>query len=243
MAKRWGSIWTVILLVILFLLGALIIILHLDKVKTVLADSDNIPTVIIDPGHGGMDGGAVGAEGQVEKEINLSVALKLRDLLEANGFRTMMTRESDISIHDPQYQSVQQQKTSDLKNRLKLMNESSDTIFISIHQNKYSSSSAKGAQVFYSTNREESKALAEILQQNLIAMLQPENSRTIKPGTKDLFLLYKAEKPAVLIECGFLSNYEEAKLLSSEEYQEKLAFSIFCAILQYLSQSSSQASL
>ncbi|MDY4191446.1 MAG: N-acetylmuramoyl-L-alanine amidase [Oscillospiraceae bacterium] len=243
MRKKWGSLWTAILLAVLFLLGAVLVILHLDSAKTVLAEQNSLPLVIIDPGHGGMDGGAIGTDGQVEKEINLSIALKLRDMLESNGITTLMTRESDVSIHDQGCETVREQKTSDLKNRLKLMNEASDAVFVSIHQNKYTSSSAKGAQVFYSTNREESKLLAEILQKNLTEMLQPENTRVIKPGTKALFLLYKAEKPAVLIECGFLSNYEEAKRLSGTEYQEQLAFSIFCSLLQYLDNSQSPADM
>ena len=161
--------------------------------------------------------GAIGVDGQIEKEINLSIALKLDTMLRAYGFQTIMTRDSDVSIHSPDAKTVRQQKTSDLKNRLKLLEDTSSGILISIHQNKYSQSSAHGTQVFYGKNCLESKELAEMLQKTITGYLQPENTREIKQATKDIYILYQATKPAVMVECGFLSNAAEADKLTDED--------------------------
>lgn len=193
---------------------------------------------IIDAGHGGMDGGAIGVDGQIEKEINLSIALKLDTMLRAYGFQTIMTRDSDVSIHSPDAKTVRQQKTSDLKNRLKLLEDTSSGILISIHQNKYSQSSAHGTQVFYGKNCPESKELAEMLQKTITGYLQPENAREIKQATKDIYILYQATKPAVMVECGFLSNAAEADKLTDEEYQDQIAFSICMALMNCLADQS-----
>jgi len=185
-----------------------------------------------------MDGGAIGVDGQIEKEINLSIALKLDTMLRAYGFQTIMTRDSDVSIHSPDAKTVRQQKTSDLKNRLKLLEDTSSGILISIHQNKYSQSSAHGTQVFYGKNCPESKELAEMLQKTITGYLQPENAREIKQATKDIYILYQATKPAVMVECGFLSNAAEADKLTDEGYQDQIAFSICMALMNCLADQS-----
>ena len=159
-------------------------------------------------------------------------------MLRAYGFQTIMTRDSDVSIHSPDAKTVRQQKTSDLKNRLKLLEDTSSGILISIHQNKYSQSSAHGTQVFYGKNCPESKELAEMLQKTITGYLQPENTREIKQATKDIYILYQATKPAVMVECGFLSNAAEADKLTDEEYQDQIAFSICTALMNCLADQS-----
>lgn len=190
-------------------------------------------TVIIDAGHGGVDGGAVSADGIVEKHINLSIALKLKMLCEIFGYNVIMTREADISIHDADATTIKAQKTSDLHNRLKIADEHPDAILISIHQNKFQSTSSKGMQVFYSSNDAGSKVLAEAIQSFTKNNLMTDNERVTKPITKSVYLIYNAKQPAVLVECGFLSNREEAQMLNDEEYQQKLAYCIFGGLQEY----------
>lgn len=190
--------------------------------------------IIIDPGHGGMDGGAVGKDGVIEKDINLAISLKLRNLLEIAGFEVIMTRESDESIHDEGLTGVLKQKKSDMKNRLKIINKNPDAVVLSIHQNKFEQEKYHGAQMFYGVNNPLSREIAGSLQEEFASLLQKDNKREIKKGTKDLFLLYKSENPIVLIECGFISNYEECKNLVSEDYQNKVAFVIYSGLVKKL---------
>lgn len=191
------------------------------------------PVVIIDPGHGGMDGGAQ-ANGIVEKNINLSIAQNLHDLLSVQGFHVIMTREDDRSIHDEGLTQVVRQKRSDLHNRLAIMEAHPDAIFISIHQNQFPQPSCQGAQIFYSQNRPESEKLAQVIQEAFQRNLQPDNNRQIKPAQNNLFLLYEAKIPAVMVECGFLSNPQEAQKLAETEYQEQVAFTIFDGLMGFL---------
>lgn len=191
-------------------------------------------TVILDPGHGGMDGGAQ-ANGVSEKQVNLAIALDLKELLSAMGFRVIMTREDDRSIHDPQLTQVGRQKRSDLHNRLKLMQQNPQAIFVSIHQNKFEESWCSGAQIFYSPNHPDSQKLAALMQRSFSA-LQPDNQRQIKEAGNNLFLLYEGQNPAVMAECGFLSNPDEAAALSDRDYQKKVAFVLMQAILEFYAQ-------
>lgn len=191
------------------------------------------PTVILDAGHGGFDGGAVAADGTVEKDINLKIALMLKHFLNAGGFKVVMTRESDVSTDSVETDKISARKKSDLKNRLKLMKDYPEAIFVSIHLNKFTTSAANGSQVFYSAGREESKTLGEDIQKSVVRLLQPENNRVNKQATSSTYILYNATVPAVLVECGFLSNSAELARLKTEEYQNKMAFSIFCGIMDY----------
>lgn len=209
-------------------------IYSLGQAVPVMADMTSLPTIILDPGHGGIDGGAVGVDDIVEKDINLSISLTLRDMLVASGFDVIMTRETDISIHDDGVVGTKKQKTSDLRNRLALVNDHPGAVFISIHQNKFGSSKSWGAQVFFGPKNDQSERLANILQSRVAADLQPENHREYKKAEKNLYLLFNAQCPSVLLECGFLSNASEAHLLIDPEYQSKLAFSTYCSILDYL---------
>lgn len=195
----------------------------------------NQPIVIIDAGHGGFDGGAVAEDGTVEKDINLSIALYLREYLSVFDIKTIMIRETDCSVEDDGLNTIRQRKTSDLHNRMKLMEETDNAIFISIHQNKYPDGKYSGTQVFYSPKtKEESQALAQTIQDCVINTLQKDNKRQIKECGTSVYLMYNAVKPAVLVECGFLSNYEETNKLKAPEYQKKIAFCIAVGIQKYL---------
>lgn len=191
-------------------------------------------TIVLDAGHGGEDGGAVGINGAMEKEINLNIALELEKYLKQNNFEVIMVRDGDYSVGDQSLSTVAERKRSDTKNRLKLINEAGECIFISIHQNHFSESKYHGAQVFYSGNRPESAQLAETIRKNIVGSLQPENKRENKQAEKNIYLLYHANVPAVLVECGFLSNQEEAENLTTEAYQKDMAAAIYNGLIDYL---------
>lgn len=191
----------------------------------------DITQVVIDAGHGGVDPGAIGINGVKEKDINLAISLYLKDILIANGYDVIMTRETDIAIHDPQNKSISKIKTSDLKNRLRIIDNQPNAIAVSIHQNKFPQQSSRGAQMFYGRKNEQSKQLAEALQNSFSDNLQHNNKREVKQSTSSVYIIHNAKIPITLVECGFVSNYEDAKLLSSEEYQQQVAFTIFCGIV------------
>ncbi len=189
--------------------------------------------VILDAGHGGMDGGCSSAAGDVEKHINLAILLDLRELLQASGYEVIVTRDTDTSIHDKGIEGIANQKSSDMDNRLAIFNSVEDAICISIHQNQFTDPKYSGAQMFYADTNTESAALAQSIQNQFVEFLQPDNAREIKLCGKELFLCYYSENPTVMVECGFLSNPDEAALLVTEEYQQKVAFTIYAALMQY----------
>lgn len=219
-----------IVFVILFATGRIQNVFAMDNGGNIAAKE-----VIIDPGHGGLDGGAVGVGGVVEKGINLSISLKLKKFFEAAGYRVIMTRVDDRSIYSSGSDTVREKKTSDIHNRFHIMEQNPKAIFISIHQNKFEQSQYSGTQVFYSANNDDSKLLAGFIQTRVKTMLQSDNERVIKPAGNNLYLLYHAKSPAVLVECGFLSNPKEASLLQNSDYQNKMAYAVFCAALNYYS--------
>lgn len=190
--------------------------------------------VVIDPGHGGADGGAVGIHGEIEKEINLTISKDLRDFLTLAGVETRMTREDDRSIHDEGSDTLREQKKSDIRNRAALMEQVQNGIAVSIHQNHFSDSRYGGAQMFYGVKNSQSPLLAQFIQQSFVSRLQPENQRQIKEGPESVYLLQHVSIPVVLVECGFLSNEEEASRLAEEAYQAQTAFAVFCGIVEYL---------
>lgn len=209
--------------------------INYDSVNSVVK-SDTKPVIIIDAGHGGFDGGATTNDGYPEKDINLSISLYLRDYLESLGYSTVMTRESDVSLEDEGLKTIKEKKTSDIHNRFALMEKTDNSIFVSIHQNHYSVEKYNGAQVFYSPKSEEtSSVLAECIQSSIVSNLQPDNRRLIKKCDTSVYLIYNAEKTAVLVECGFLSNIKEAQNLLETDYQKKTAFSIALGINDYCS--------
>lgn len=203
--------------------------------ETVDASLESAPykTVIIDAGHGGPDGGTSAEDGTLEKDLNLQIALKLNEILKSMGIETVLTRDSDISIHDESAKTIRQKKVSDIKNRLNIVNKSENSIFVSIHQNHFGDSKYSGTQIFYSKNNPDSIQLAECIRMPVISYLQNNNTREIKQIGTEVYLLYHSLVPSVMVECGFLSNYEEANNLKDEKYQQKLAFLIALGIVDY----------
>lgn len=181
-----------------------------------------------------MDGGCSSAAGDVEKNINLAILLDLRGLLQMSGYEVIVTRDTDISIHDKGIEGIANQKSSDMDNRLAIFNSQKDAICISIHQNQFTDPKYSGAQMFYSDANSESAVLAQEIQSQFVEFLQPGNTREIKLCGKELFLCYYSKNPTVMVECGFLSNPEEASLLVTEEYQHKVAFTVYAALMQHL---------
>ena len=180
-----------------------------------------------------MDGGCTSAAGDVEKNINLAILLDLRTLLQASGYEVIVTRESDISIHDAGVEGIANQKSSDMDNRLAIFNSVRGAVCLSIHQNQFTDPQYSGAQMFYADTNSRSAVLAQTLQEQFVAFLQPENRRETKLVGKELFLCYYCENPTVMAECGFLSNPEEAALLVTEDYQQKVAFTLYAGLVQY----------
>lgn len=234
MDKRYHTMF-IMLIGYLLAIGTMI---HMWDESLVVGTVPTQPHVIIvDAGHGGFDGGAEAINGALEKDINLSIALNLRDLLTVYGFDVIMTRDTDVATCDEGLESVSERKTSDIINRLELIKQHPDAIFLSIHQNKYPEPSIFGAQMFYGTQSPQSQPLAEILQKNFCCMLQTENTRKIKPAEDNIYLLTHSPVPSVLIECGFVSNPLEADLLVTENYQSQIAFVIAGSLLEYIEQS------
>ena len=194
-------------------------------------------TVIIDAGHGGVDGGTSAQDGTLEKDINLQIAHKLNNILQSFGIETVMTRSEDVSIHDNSAETIRQKKISDLKNRLNIINNTDNAIYVSIHQNHYSDSKYSGAQVFYSKNNPNSELLAQKIRTPIVSYLQKLNTREIKQSGNEIYLLNNAEVPAVMVECGFMSNQNETELLKNEKYQRKLTFTIAVGIIDFINSS------
>ena len=188
------------------------------------------PCVVIDAGHGGADPGKVGVDGSLEKDINLKIAKKLALFLTAADVDVVLTREDDAGLYD---ENVSNKKVQDMKNRVALIEEKKPALTVSIHQNSYHEEYVHGAQVFYYEGSQESKEIAERMQRVLAEQIDPDNARQAKANSS-YYLLKKTSSPIVIVECGFLSNYEEAQKLSSEIYQEKTAWAIHMAIMNYL---------
>lgn len=188
------------------------------------------PCVIIDAGHGGADPGKVSVDGSLEKDINLAIAKKLQTFLAMQDVDAVLTRESDDGLYDA---NASNKKVQDMKNRVALIEERQPVLTVSIHQNSYHEEYVHGAQAFYYANSEKSKELAELIQSVMASELDKDNARQAK-ANDSYYLLKKTSSPIVIVECGFLSNYEEAQKLSSELYQEKVAWAVHMAIMQYI---------
>ncbi|HEX3022478.1 MAG TPA: N-acetylmuramoyl-L-alanine amidase [Lachnospiraceae bacterium] len=187
-------------------------------------------TVVLDAGHGGVDPGKVGVNDALEKDINLSIVLKLQRLLEENDVNVIMIRTEDNGLYQ---MSDSNKKNADLRKRVEIINTSGADIAVSIHQNAFQEESSKGAQVFYHSNSAEGKELANILQEQIKETIGDGNHRVAK-ANESYYMLKKTQCPLVIVECGFLSNWTEAKLLCDENYQEKMAWAIHLGIMSYL---------
>ncbi len=203
---------------------------HLETVLSQQVSSEKKYTVVIDAGHGGFDSGKVGVDGTLEKEINLIIANQLKLLLEAADANVLMVRTEDTGLYA---ENSSNKKRQDMNARASLMNEANADCIISIHQNSYPEESIDGAQVFYYTNSASGKNLAALIQKSLISNVDPSNHRTEK-SNNSYYLLKNVTAPIVIVECGFLSNWEESKKLVDDTYQKKLAWAIHLGILQYL---------
>ena len=197
--------------------------------KTDASLSDSV--VLIDPGHGGFDGGTTAEDGTIEKHLNLAVALCLRDLLMVCGVPVVMTRDTDIGLDEDASASIRNRKVSDMKNRLALY-EAADVV-ISIHQNYFAQPQYSGTQLFYSKNNGDSAVLAEEIRRMVVGWTQPQNTRELKAAGESIYLLHRTSTPAVLVECGFLSHPEEREKLKTPAYQQQLAFAILAGYWNY----------
>lgn len=186
--------------------------------------------VVIDAGHGGADPGKVGINNTLEKDINLQIAKRLKIFLEASDVEVIMTRTDDGGLYD---ENASNKKVQDMKRRIAIIEEAQPEIVVSIHQNSYHEEYVHGAQVFYYTGSETSRKLAELIQKRFVINVDAENKREAK-GNDSYYLLKKTSRPIVIVECGFLSNREEAEKLNSELYQEKAAWAVHMGIMQYL---------
>lgn len=185
-------------------------------------------TVIIDPGHGGIDVGTVGIDGSLEKNINLSISLDLYDYLMVSGINTVLTRDGDYEV----YRAGEKRTKSDLYNRMDFINSVPNSILISIHQNHFENEAEWGTQVWFSPNDEISPTLADKILRSVKENIQPENKRENKVSDNSYYILYKAQKPSVMVECGFVSNKNENNKLQDKEYQKDMAYSILAGICE-----------
>lgn len=191
-------------------------------------------TVIIDAGHGGEDGGTVGVNGVLEKDLNLNVAKKLAAALKSMGVRCVLTRSDDRLLYDKNADFEGQKKRLDMKERLRIVGLYENAIFISIHQNSFPIEKYSGFQIYYSTNHQSSLKLGESIAANIRSHLQPSNNRACKPSSGNIYLLERLSCPALLLECGFLSNENECDLLCDTEYQTELCTVIAASIENFI---------
>jgi N-acetylmuramoyl-L-alanine amidase len=224
-------VFSVVFGIIAALLGKVGYDLARGEAVDVISETSVKPTVIIDAGHGGEDGGATGVNGVLEKKLNLEVADKLGELLKLFGYNVIMTREADISLGESAPKG--QRKMTDLKRRLEIADSNPDAIFVSIHMNKYPAEDCRGIQVWYSPNNEDSYRLAGIIRNTVRTKLQPDNNRENKSAGSSIYLLNRMKNVSVLVECGFLSNPGECAALCDRTYQTRLASALYYAIDEF----------
>ncbi|NBJ70785.1 MULTISPECIES: N-acetylmuramoyl-L-alanine amidase CwlD [Clostridia] len=234
--KRWYKI--VLWLVGVFVLGYLIQLPIANPLSFNVGSSFSLPlsgkTIVIDPGHGGPDGGAVGKDDTQEKDISLEVSKKVQKYLQQVGAIVYLTRETDKDLASPDVKGLSKRKSEDIRNRLAFINKKEADFFITLHLNALPSSKWRGAQTFYNPLKDENKHLAEMIQAELIRNL--ENTNRVALAINNVYLLKHAEVPGALVEIGFLSNAEERELLKNSDYQQKVAASIYKGILRYITE-------
>lgn len=201
---------------------------------TFLSHGDNDYTVVLDPGHGGIDGGAQSAEGLVEGDVTIRIARRVEELLRLSGVDVVLTRQEGEALHDPEAPTLKSKKMSDLKKRVELTRAHPEALMVSIHLNAFRDPKERGAQVFYKGGDPESRRLGETGQTAMVEVLDPENRRVAKEIPTTVYLMRNIDNTAALFECGFLSNPEEAAMLGTEEYQQKVAFAVWLAVMRYL---------
>lgn len=230
-----GKQWRWILFCAFIVFTTLLLVQFGNKVTTVLAErriAEREHCIVIDPGHGGEDGGAVSVSGFPESEFNLEIALRLQDLIQLLGYDTKMIRTKDVSVYI-KGESLAQKKVSDLKERVRITNETDGGILLSVHQNHFPDPQLRGAQVFYAQTKD-SEVLAKQIQDLIACSVNPGNRRQIKK-LEGVYLMEHIQVPGVLIECGFLSNPQEERSLRDPEYQKKLSTVIAVAVSRFLS--------
>lgn len=208
----------------------LVCFLALSKEAATVTGESVKGTILVDAGHGGRDPGMVGIDGLEEKDLNLAIAGKLRVHLENEGYHVVMTREKDEGLYQ---ENAQNRKQEDMQKRCELISSTSPLLSVSIHQNSYNDPQVKGPQVFYYEHSVQGEKLASCIQEQMNIQLQVENPRSVK-SNGSYYLLKKSEGVLNIVECGFLTNPEEAEKLQTEEYQEQIAKAITDGILQYL---------
>ena len=205
-----------------------------EQSTTVSAVPSSNHIIILDPGHGGADGGASGSDGTIEKDLNLKIALKVQKLLQQSGCTVFMTRSDDRSLSTIEDEINKMRKVADLNNRHQMADDLKVEGFVSIHMNTFSDPQYFGSQVFYSSSPADSKYLADYIQDE-IRKIDPENQRVTKNGSGSIFILNDVSVPSVVVECGFLSNEKDLTRLKSEDYQNKLAGAIYNGIVRFYS--------
>ncbi|MBQ6380213.1 MAG: N-acetylmuramoyl-L-alanine amidase [Clostridia bacterium] len=234
--KKAGFITLISLLVLVLaviIIGGICIVFR--PLKNVQSKASASPkTIVLDCGHGGPDGGAVGADGTLEKDINLSLGLQLAEILRQNGYSVVMTRTTDTFICDDPTASLREQNVSDLHNRLKIAESVGNSIFISLHMNRFSQAQYWGSQLFYSPNHPDSKVLAESIRKRLVTTVQKGNTRALKEMDSSVYIIYRATHPALLLECGFMSNEAELNRFKDKKYRSRFVFEVFLGINDYL---------
>lgn len=216
--------------VMLFLLGTIMGSRSIETIAEKIP-MERLHRIVIDPGHGGEDGGAVSCTGKNESNFNLQISLRLNDLFHLLGYETVMIRTTDVSVYTSG-DTIAQRKVSDLKQRVRIVQRTSDAVLVSIHQNTFPEGKYSGAQVFYAASPG-SKELSARIQADLVAGLNPGSSRKEKKG-EGIYLLEKITAPGVLVECGFLSNWQEEAKLSTPDYQKKLCCVISASVASFL---------
>ncbi|WP_143321958.1 N-acetylmuramoyl-L-alanine amidase [Clostridium sp. HBUAS56010] len=225
--KRWEPFMAVILLVLVYVISS-----HAGKMTagvSVKAGKDK-PVVVLDAGHGGNDPGKIGIDGTLEKDINLQITNRLKKYLEASDVEVVLTRKNDNGLYTDR---DSRKKMADMTKRCEIINDANPALTVSIHQNSYHQEEISGGQVFYYKKSDKGKRLAEIIQERFDYVLGEKNTRLAKPND-NYYLLLHVKSPIVIVECGFLTNWKEAASLNSEEYQDRVAWTIHMGIMEYL---------
>lgn len=223
--------WLIRISILLVTIIILILFLYYNKHIAVGSFSNKARLIVIDPGHGGFDPGKKGNKGRDEKHLNLEISLYLGQYLEENGYRVIMTREEDVDLYKDDG-SGRRMKTIDLVNRKDIVIKNKPHALVSIHLNSFPQSQYYGAQTFYSSDNDKSKELALLIQEELIRILDNDNKRAVL-HKDDLYIIKGLDIPAVLVECGFLSNPQEEEKLNNPSYQQDVAWSIYVGLERY----------